>query len=143
MGCHCLLQSINYPERKRLENSLGHTPNQLSRRLCCGNQVLDTGSPPGDSSQSSAKVEKLSIEMLSQQFKEPCGFIHQESSSFSLILPRKEFFSPYDSLHPPIAIYHHWIFFQKKLKNSENLETNLGENLHLLIIHLKTNGCLK
>ena len=62
---------LNYPERKRLENSLGHTPNQLSPGLCCGNQVLDTGSPPGDSSQSSAKVEKPSTEILSQQFKKP------------------------------------------------------------------------
>ena len=33
--------------------------------------MLDTGSPPGDSSQSSAKVEKPSTEILSQQFKKP------------------------------------------------------------------------
>ena len=33
--------------------------------LCCGNQVLDMESPPGDSSQPSAKVEKASAEIES------------------------------------------------------------------------------
>ena len=98
-GWQAWLNTTTTEAQRGFKNPSGHTPNQLSPCLWCRDQVSDIESPPGDSSEPSARVEKLSQSFWGSDLK-LCGFLHQESSTFRLILP---YFTSFQFLPPS-----HW-----------------------------------